>query len=84
MAAYTIVQVATSCELKREKNIRLSVNDLIQAYNVRMLKLFHRLNLSLHFLLHAQLADLVLIEDFEGDGFANGLIFCHYSQNGNF
>ena len=83
LAADTIVQVAASCKFKREKNIRLSVDGLVQAHDVWMLKFFHRLDLSLHFLLHAQLANLVLVEDLESDGLANRFIFSHCSQRGN-
>ena len=79
----SIVHVAASCKLEREKNIRLGVDGLVQTHDVWMLKFFHRLDLSLHFLLHAQLANLVLVEDLEGDGLANGFILRHCSQKGN-
>ena len=83
MAADTIVHVASSCKFECEKNIRLGVDGLVQTHDVWMLKFFHRLNLSLHFLLHAELANLVLVEDLEGDGLADGFILRHYSQKGN-
>ena len=59
MAADTVVHVAAGCKLECEKYIRLGVDGLVQTHDVWMLKFFHRLDLSLHFLLHAQLADLV-------------------------
>ena len=77
MAADTVVHVAAGCKLECEKNIRLGVDGLVQTHDVWMLKFFHRLDLSLHFLLHAQLADLVLVEDLEGDGLANSFILRH-------
>ena len=83
MAADTVVHVAAGCKLECEKYIRLGVDGLVQTHDVWMLKFFHRLDLSLHFLLHAQLADLVLVEDLEGDGLANGFILRHCSQKGN-
>ena len=83
MAADTVVHVAAGCKLECEKYIRLGVDGLVQTHDVWMLKFFHRLDLSLHFLLHAQLANLVLVEDLEGDGLANGFILRHCSQKGN-
>ena len=77
MAADTVVHVAAGCKLECEKYIRLGVDGLVQTHDVWMLKFFHRLDLSLHFLLHAQLADLVLVKDLEGDGLANGFILRH-------
>ena len=83
MGTNTIVHVAAGCKLKREKDIRLGVDGLVQTHDVWMLKFFHRLDLSFHFLLHAQLANLVLVENLEGDGLANGFILRHCSRKGN-
>lgn len=47
---------------------------------MRMLKLFHRLDLTLDLLLHAKLANLLFVEDFQSDWLANGFIFGHYIQ----
>ena len=44
---------------------------------MRMLELFHRLDLTLDLLLHAKLANLLFVEDFESDWLANCLIFGH-------
>ena len=83
MAADTIVHVTAGRKLKCEKNIRLRINNLVKTHNMWMLKLFHRLDFTLHFLLHAQLSNLVLVEDLESDGLADGFILRHYSQKGN-
>lgn len=48
---------------------------------MRMLKLLHCFDLTLDFLLHAELSDLVLVEDFECDGFTYGFVFSHYAQD---
>lgn len=81
MGADTVVHVTASRKFERKENIRLRVDHLIQANDVRVLKLFHRFDFTLHFLLHAQLADLVFVEDFEGNGFTNCFILSHYVNN---
>ena len=51
---------------------------MVEADDVRMLQFLHCLDLTLHLLLHAELPDLVLVEDFESDRLADGFIFSYY------
>ena len=62
-------QFASFGHLQHQKDIRSGVHHLKKANNVWMLELFHGLDLPLDLLLHLELSDLVLVQDFDGNRF---------------
>lgn len=80
LTANAVVHVPALGELEREKDVRVCVNNLIKANDVRVLQLFHRLDLSLDFFLHAKLANFVLVQNFEGYWFVNCLVYSHCDE----
>ncbi len=61
LTANAVIHVAPLSVLKGQENVGVSVNNLVKAHDMWMLQLLHCLDFSLHFLLHAQLANLVLV-----------------------
>jgi hypothetical protein len=58
----------------------MRVNNLVEAYNVWVLKLLHGLDFTLNFLLHAEFANLVFVQDLERHMLIDSFIDSHCTR----
>jgi len=65
--ADAVVEGAASGELEREVDVGLSVDHLVQADDMRVLKFLHSFDLALYPLLHAKFSHFLLVVDLNRD-----------------